>query len=128
MYRNILLMALACYLASTVSLAGDDAFTLYLVRHAEKQADGSNDPALTPAGQQRAQHLAGWLQDKDVGDVWTSDYNRTRSTAAPVLFSRPGLALKFYDPGNLPGLGRPRRRAHRYLRLWWPSYANRSTG
>jgi len=100
---RILLIALVCLLAGQASFAGDDTFKLYLVRHAEKQADGGRDPALTAQGQQRAVDLAAWLQDKGIADVWSSDYQRTRSTAAPLL-SRPGLALKFYHPGELPQL------------------------
>jgi broad specificity phosphatase PhoE len=88
-------------LANTISLADDDAFTLYLVRHAEKQADGSHDPALTTDGEQRAKRLATWLSDKDIEDIYSSSYRRTVATAQPVA-TELGLLLFIYDPGNQP--------------------------
>jgi broad specificity phosphatase PhoE len=81
----------------------DSQYSLYLVRHAEKQTDGSEDPALTAAGEQRAEKLATWLTDKDIIDVWSSDYQRSRHTANPSL-ANSGLELKLYDPRDLPSL------------------------
>jgi len=100
---RILLVALACLLASPVSLAGDDEFKLYLVRHAEKQVDGSRDPSLAKAGQTRAIYLAVWLKDKGIEAIWSSDYKRTRGTAQP-LAAEFGLELNIYDPRNQPVL------------------------
>ena len=98
---KILMIALACLLACPVSFAGDDEFKLYLVRHAEKQADGSRDPTLTEAGQQRAVYLAAWLKDKDIEDIYSSSYRRTIATAQP-LATELGLLLFMYEPGNQP--------------------------
>ena len=98
---NILLLTLACLLIGTASFAGDDTYTLYLVRHAEKQADGSRDPALTKAGQQRAVYLATWLTDKRIEDIWSSDYRRTRDTAQP-LANQLDIETSIYDPRNQP--------------------------
>ena len=104
-----LLCLLACSLAGCATTPrSDNAYTLYLVRHAEKQSDGSHDPSLTEAGKQRAQQLANWFQDKDIGDIWSSDFKRTRNTVGPMLskpgLSRPGLKLKIYDPDELVSL------------------------
>ena len=104
MRLRILLILFACCLSgNTVATDNDSAFTLYLVRHAEKQADGSRDPALTEAGQHRAQKLAGWLQDKEISDIWSSDYKRTRDTAK-ALTKALGTDLTIYDPGRLTDL------------------------
>ena len=101
---HILLCVLAFGLAGCAATSGsDNSFTLYLVRHAEKQADGGRDPLLTEPGQQRAQHLADWFQDKDIEDIWSSDFNRTRSTAEPILSK---TKLRIYDPGNLVSLSK----------------------
>lgn len=81
----------------------DQVFQLYLVRHAEKQADAGGDPHLTVAGHQRARKLAGWLQDKSITDIWSSDYIRTRETARPFADSI-GKKLKIYDPRELESL------------------------
>ena len=103
MRRFIPLIALTCLLMGTASFAGSDEFKLYLVRHAEKQADGSRDPALTKEGKQRAEQLATWLTDKDIENIWSSDYQRTRDTAQP-LATQLGVEPRIYDPGNQPVL------------------------
>ena len=94
---RILLILLLCCLSGT-SFASDSAsFSLYLVRHAEKDTDGGRDPALTKAGQQRAILLAAWLKGKDITDIWSSGYRRTIDTAQP-LAPELGLLLNIYDP------------------------------
>jgi phosphohistidine phosphatase SixA len=92
-----------CSVSSTGMAEQQNSFTLYLVRHAEKQADGSRDPALTDAGKRRAEQLATWFQDKNLEDVWSSDYRRTRDTVAPLV-ADSGLELSIYDPRELQAL------------------------
>lgn len=75
---------------------------IFLVRHAEKTAD-KNDPALTAAGQARALLLADMLKDAKITQVHSSDYTRTRDTAAP-LARRLGLEVQIYDPRDLAGM------------------------
>lgn len=55
-----------------------------LVRHAERAAEPAGDPALTPAGEQRAQALAQALAGLRVNAILTTQYRRTRDTAAPL--------------------------------------------
>ena len=100
MYFRVLLIALACCLSSNTLATDETGYTLYLVRHAEKQNDGTRDPALTGAGEKRAEHLARWLLDKGIQNVWSSDYKRTRSTASP-LAKQLKLELQIYDPRKL---------------------------
>jgi 2,3-bisphosphoglycerate-dependent phosphoglycerate mutase len=110
--RALLILLICCVTCNPVAAGNDGVFTLYFVRHAEKQADGSRDPALTEAGQHRAQQLAGWLQDKEISDVWSSDYKRTRDTAKP-LATALGTDLTIYDPGKLTVLaGQLRNNSH----------------
>lgn len=80
---------------------GDGTHTIYLVRHAEKQA--GDDPSLTVAGLERAQMLGVILSDEGVGKIWSSDYRRTRETAAP-LATRLGLDVEIYDASDLASL------------------------
>ncbi len=103
MRKRILLFLLAWFFTGNVTAT--DSYELYLVRHAEKQPDGSHDPELTEAGKNRSEQLARWLHHKDIKEIWSSDYRRTRDTAIP-LRSRLGLELNIYDPRDLDDLAR----------------------
>jgi len=72
----------------------------YLVRHAEKTAE-KPDPALTEAGAKRAQDLAARLSTVPLAAIYSSDYRRTRDTAAPIAAEK-GLNVALYNPGLLP--------------------------
>ncbi|GMR15341.1 MAG: hypothetical protein BMS9Abin30_0967 [Gammaproteobacteria bacterium] len=91
--------ALLFFSANAATVDTNNRFTLYLVRHAEKQLDGSHDPVLTEAGKHRSEQLAKWFQGKDIEDIWSSNYRRTRDTAIPLL-AQTGLKLSLYDPGD----------------------------
>lgn len=72
----------------------------YIVRHAEKAAPAagmSADVPLAPAGEERAQALRERLQDAQLRYVYSTDFLRTKGTAAPTA-SAAGLGLTFYDP------------------------------
>src|SRR3954454_341097 len=58
--------------------------TIYLVRHADKANNGTEDPSLSPAGVERAKTLAGMLADKSIVAIITSGAKRTKQTAAPL--------------------------------------------
>jgi len=105
MAKTLAFLLICCLNGSTAIADTDTGFTLYLVRHAEKQQDGSDDPALTHAGEMRSQQLANWLKDKEIEVIWSSDYQRTRNTARPVL-KQLGLSLDLYDPGEQAGFAR----------------------
>lgn len=55
-----------------------------LVRHGEKASDQGEDPALTPAGLQRARALATSLRHAGVTAIITTQLRRTRQTAQPL--------------------------------------------
>lgn len=57
---------------------------IYLVRHAEKCEGQGSNPGLTEAGRERAELLKRMLTDAPISAVYTTPYNRTRETAAPV--------------------------------------------
>lgn len=97
-------LALLLFGLLTMPVSGADLFSVFLVRHAEKQVDGeqSNDPELTPCGQQRAEHLARGLASVPLRRVYSSDYRRTLATAMPV--ANRGVKLERYDPRLLPEL------------------------
>jgi len=104
MRAGALVALMSCFMfGCAASGTKNQAFELYLVRHAEKQADEGHDPHLTNNGYQRALKLADWLQDKSITDIWSSDYFRTRETAQPFADS-VGSQLKIYDPRKLEQL------------------------
>ena len=82
-----------------------DGRYLFLVRHAEKAASEDGDPPLTGIGQQRADRLRTILKDANIGQVYSSDYQRTRSTGMP-LAEQINQDLNLYNPGNLPGFSK----------------------
>ena len=75
----------------------------YLVRHAEKDPAGGDDPALSADGAARAQRLADLLADQPIARVYVSDTRRARDTAAPYA-TRRGLPVELYDPKKLAEL------------------------
>jgi len=77
--------------------AGGAGVTYILVRHAEKADDGTPDPALTEAGRARAERLASMLRSMRVVGVYTTAYERTRATAAPIG-AMAGVRVEAYDP------------------------------
>lgn len=76
--------------------------TLILMRHAEKEADGSKDPPLSEQGHQRAMAFARMLSLIMPDAIYSSNYQRTISTAKP-LAEQKGLAIQTYDPADQHG-------------------------
>ena len=83
----------------------DGSTIVYLVRHAEKITgeNAGRDPQLTQAGKLRAQVLAELLRDKKINFVHSTDYIRTRDTAAP-LAALAGVEIEIYNPRDLEKL------------------------
>jgi probable phosphoglycerate mutase len=75
---------------------------VFLVRHGEK-VDDSQDAELSDAGRERAEALARILRSAKIEYVHSSDYIRTRETAAPTA-AEHGLDVELYDPRDLPAL------------------------
>lgn len=77
----------------------DELFTIYLVRHAEKELSTKNPP-LTPCGQQRAESLNTFLKAVHLDAVYSTNYVRTQSTAKPTAIAKE-LEIKPYNPRKL---------------------------
>ena len=75
---------------------------LFLVRHAEK-VDNSKDAALSAAGEARAKSLADKLGDAGITSIFTSEYQRTRNTAAP-LAAKLGVKPEVHKADDTKGL------------------------
>lgn len=81
---------------------GPKLHSIYLVRHAEKQKDGTRDPGLTSEGGQRTRDLHDALIDYPLDVIWSTNYRRTRGTAATPARYR-AVSVKMYDPRDLDG-------------------------
>jgi broad specificity phosphatase PhoE len=71
-------------------------WSVYVVRHAERVDDGSEDPPLTSEGEQRAQRLARMLAGKRGVAVYATQYQRTQGTARPTAEAW-GVPITTYD-------------------------------
>jgi len=103
---SILIIAIVASVSFTAQCEqGSESFTIYLVRHSEKDYDSPNkdDLPLTECGEQRSEALAVFLQDIDVKAVYSTDYSRTRSTAVPTAEDK-GLETQMYSAADHEGL------------------------
>lgn len=74
----------AAVLLCLAPIAGAQPAMVVLVRHAEKASIPGPDPELSEAGLARAAALASALSDASVSSIITTQFRRTRSTAAPL--------------------------------------------
>ncbi len=93
----LFLLSVTLYSCQSTKNLYQEETTLYLVRHAEKVGDGTRDPDLTDEGRARAERLADLLEEADVDYIFSSDYRRTRFTAAP-LAERLEQKILIYNP------------------------------
>lgn len=77
--------------------------TIYVVRHAEKQAANGammgNDPDLSVEGKLRAKALAELLAGKGIKAAYATPYKRTQQTAAPTAAAQ-NLSVTTYPPNQ----------------------------
>lgn len=102
--RVVLLLALAVVGCAPPSEAAAqaDPVVVYLVRHAERAEDGTNDPPISVEGQTRAEQVASLLRDAGITHIHTTDLKRTRQTGAPTA-QAAGLEMLVYNPRDLTG-------------------------
>jgi phosphohistidine phosphatase SixA len=93
MTRSIfaVILILLCFIA----VVPGQKKTIILVRHAEK-VDASQDPELSPDGKQRAERLMRIVKKYRPGAIYSTDFKRTRDTAAPMA-ARRKLQIETYD-------------------------------
>jgi broad specificity phosphatase PhoE len=84
------------------SQQSDETFTIYLVRHSEKDlfSDNSIDPPLTKCGEQRSENLSAFLKDVELDAIYSTNYTRTKNTALPTSISK-NMVIKQYDAQDL---------------------------
>ncbi|MBA2525521.1 MAG: histidine phosphatase family protein [Pyrinomonadaceae bacterium] len=104
--------ALAGLMAGGYFLGGQPVTTVILVRHAEKNIEPDNpNPALSPAGQERAQTLVRVLGESGITAIYATQYLRTQGTASP-LADRLGLKVNQLDARNVEELVRQIKSHH----------------
>jgi len=74
--------------------------TFYLLRHAEKQKDGTKNPHLSERGQLRAAYLAQQLSSANITKIYSTNYHRTRETVKP-LSELLEVPVELYSPSKL---------------------------
>lgn len=77
----------------------DSVTTIFLVRHAEKVKDDSDDPILTPEGESRADELMYILKHVKLDAIYSTPYKRTQQTALPTAKNK-NLKIQDYKPGE----------------------------
>ena len=79
-----------------------EIFTIYLVRHAEKESEAKDpgNPSLSSCGELRAQALVRILSDIRLESIYSTPFERTLSTARPVAQSKQ-LEIRIYDLSGL---------------------------
>lgn len=91
--KNLLL---SLFLLATTLSYSQETTTFILVRHAEKEVDGTKDPALTNEGEERAQHLLELFERADITAIYSTNLKRTRMTVDPLAKAKE-LEIQTYE-------------------------------
>ena len=96
--RSSRILATACAVVLTFASSAAAQQTFFVVRHAERADAGqagaapmvtpSTDPPLSAAGHERAARLAAMLRSASVRYIFSTEFLRTRQTAAPLAQAR----------------------------------------
>ncbi len=97
MQKYFFLLLFLCSL--NIIVKGQNPTVIYLVRHAEKVTTDpiNKDPQLTEKGQKRALDLAKKLKKQKLSAIYSTDFQRTKSTAQPIA-DKIKQSVKIYDP------------------------------
>ncbi len=80
----------------------DTTTTFILSRHTETTGIGT-DPILSSSGQERATELARVLKNMKIQAVYSTNYNRTKETAAKIATGN-SVSTQIYDSNQLDNL------------------------
>lgn len=102
--RSLTLFAAVALIAQ--ASAAEPRTVVYVVRHAEKASEPQRNPGLTRPGSERATALARALAGVELTGIITSQFARTRATAAPVAMAT-GIepVVIRYRPGDFEAHG-----------------------
>ena len=86
----------------TPAMAQQPITTVILMRHGEKVNDGTDDPGLAPQGFERAARLAELLKNTAVDAIYSSPFQRTRNTIAPLAQAKGLTVQQIVDLRYIP--------------------------
>lgn len=104
MFKSLVISIITLLLFSSAINAQKQRFII--LRHAEKETTvaGSQmmqaDPLLNTKGQERAQSIIRKFKKYKISKIYSTNYNRTKSTVLPLANSI-GLSINNYDPKQL---------------------------
>jgi len=75
----------------------EEATTILLVRHAEKDDDGTDNPGLSSEGIDRANRLAEMMRPMGIAEVFMTDRRRVIFTARPLAMDNEDIATSIYN-------------------------------
>lgn len=83
-FSGFVSLAILLFALAGAASAQDSPTVVLVIRHAEKAADGGDDPGLSEAGVKRTQELIEMAEDAGVAAIYTTQYKRARDTASPL--------------------------------------------
>jgi 2,3-bisphosphoglycerate-dependent phosphoglycerate mutase len=99
MKKNIFLIIFA--LSTCLNMFSQDEITkIIVVRHAEKENDGTKNPSLSEVGKIRAEKLKNFFTDVKIDKLYSTNYKRTIETLQPIAASKK-LDIVNYNPNDL---------------------------
>lgn len=99
------IFVLLILILTSISLRADPMYSVYFVRHAEKDLSNpdNRNPELLPCGRGRADRLADIFKGIDLEAIYSTDFARTLSTAGPTAALKH-IEVQIYDPRSLDGV------------------------
>ena len=92
LFLSVILMVLSCETQNK-----ENSTTYYLIRHAEKENDGTKNPHLSKKGLERVEKLKTFFAYKKIDAVYSTDYWRTKETGIPIAEIN-SLSIELYNP------------------------------
>ncbi len=102
MKKNIFLIPILFFSSfgfSQKNIENEAITRMIIVRHAEKNDDGTKNPSLSDAGKVRAEKLSKMLNEFKIDKLFSTPYARTIETLQPIATSRK-LEINNYNPGD----------------------------
>ena len=88
MRKNIFLLPILLFSSFVFSQQPKEITRIIIVRHAEKNKDGSDNPSLSAEGKLRAERLNKMLSEFKIDKLYATPYARTNETLQPIAIAR----------------------------------------